>query len=361
MGRKLDSVLANVQKNYKINITPARESGVIERLTLDSPSLNYCFGGGLPLGRIMMVHGQESGGKSSWCTYIASQVQKKYTGKNTVLYLDYEYAFDVSHGEEMGLDVDNNFILIRPTSAEDGFNAVRDLVDTGEIGLVVIDSITAVASKSAVEDAFSGFSGGKTAAVISSALKMLSPYLYNNKCSMILIAQERDNIGATYGPDFKVGTSRAPRYYSSWIARISRTGDITDPKTKELRGIEMRVRNTKNKVGIAKRDANLKLYFDSGINSDDEYIDYLKVLGLLTQRGAYYSNDEWVADDGTVGLKICGMEAVKEYLHKNPKLYASIKSKINELISGHSVLDEGIEDRPDEDEDFDLDNSEIIE
>lgn len=358
MGKKLDNVLANIQKAYKINVTPARESGVIERLALDSPGMNFCFGGGLPLGRIIMLHGQESSGKSTICTYLATQVQKKYTGKNTVVYLDYEYTFDAEHAAEMGLDLDNNFILVRPSNGEDGFNMVRDLVDSGEVGLVVIDSITAVASKAACEDAFSGFSGGKNAAMISSALRMLAPYLYNNKCTLALVAQERDNIGAMYGPDFKVGTSRAPKFYSSWIARVSRTGDITD-KDKGLIGIEMRIRNTKNKVGIAKRDANLKLYFAEGFRCDDEYVDYLKVLGLVEQKGAYYSNPDWVADDGTIGMKVCGLEAVKEWLNNNPKMYSRIKNDVNALICGHTVLDfeenesESNEDVDNEEESFD--------
>lgn len=346
MGKKLDGILSNLQKTYKIDIVPARDAGVIERLPLDSPGMNFCFGGGLPLGRILMVHGPESGGKSSLSTWLATQVQRKYVGKNTVLYVDYEYSFDSAHAEEMGLDLDENFILVRPTNGEDGFNLIRDAVDTGEVGLVVVDSITAVASKAACEDAFSGFSGGKNAAMISSALRMLAPYLYNNKCTMMIIAQERDNIGAMYGPDFKVGTSRAPKFYSSWIARVTRTGDITD-KDKGLIGIEMRIRNTKNKVGIAKRDANLRLFFSSGFQCDDEYVDYLKVLGLVEQKGAYFSNPNWVADDGTVGMKVCGLEAVKQWLHANPNMYERIKVEVNNLICGHTVLDTeepGLED-----------------
>lgn len=347
MGKKLDSILAKVQKDYKVNISSARESGVIERLQLDSPGMNYCFGGGMPLGRIIMLHGEESSGKSTISEWLATQVQKKYDGKNTVVYLDYEYTFDSAHAEELGLDLDNNFILVRPTNGEDGFNLVRDLVDTGEVGLVVIDSITAVASKASCEDAFSGFAGGKNAGMISSALKMLAPYLYNNKCTMILIAQERDNIGAMYGPNFKVGTSRAPKFYSSWTARVSRTGDITD-KDKGLIGIEMRVRNTKNKVGIAKRDANMTLYFAEGFRVDDEYVDYLKALGLVEQKGAYYSNSEWIADDGTVGMKVCGLEAVKDWLHANPKMYEKIKQQVTELICGHTILDNNNEDGDEE-------------
>ena len=153
-----------------------------------------------------------------------------------------------------------------------------------------------------------------------------------------------------YGPDFTVASGgKAPLYYSSWNARITKTEEITGPN-KELEGLCLRIRNTKNKLGIPKRDANVKLYFKNGINSEEEYIDYLKVLGLVEQKGAYYSNPEWVADDGTVGMKVCGIEKVKEYFRDNPKLYEKIKAQVNELIAGHSVLDENTAEAADDKE-----------
>lgn len=338
MGKKLDSALAKIQKDYKINIKSAREVGKIKRLVLDSPSLNYIFSGGMPMGRILFIQGPESGGKSSIATYIATQVQKKLEGKQTVVYLDYENTFDAEHAEEMGLDVDNNFIAYQPSNAEDGFNMIKDLASSGEVGLVIVDSITAMSSKAALDDAFSGFAGGKTAAVIASGIRMLLPYLRNNDCTLLFISQERANMGAMYGPDFKATGGRAPAFYSSWSARVTRTGDILGAD-KELAGIEIRVRNTKNKVGIAKRDANLKLYFNKGIDSEEEYVDYLKVLGLVEQKGAYYSNSEWIADDGTVGVKVCGMDKLREYLKANPKLYSGLKEQVNQIISKHNNLD----------------------
>lgn len=338
MASKLDSIMEKIKKDYKIDIQSAREVGKIDRLVLDSPSLNYVFGGGLPLGRMLFLQGPESGGKSSISTYIATQVQKKYDKKRTVVYMDYEYTFDANHAEEMGLDVDHNFIVLQPDNGEDGFNIIRDLVNSGEVGLVIVDSVTAMSSKAACEDAFGGFSGGKTAAMIASGIRMLLPYLHNNNCSLIFISQERTNIGVMYGPDFKATGGRAPAFYSSWSARVTRTGDILGPD-KELAGIEIRVRNIKNKTSIAKRDANLKLFFNKGIDSEEEYMDYLKMLGLVEQKGAYYSNPDWVADDGTVGMKVCGMEKLKEYLKANPNLYNSLKDKVNTLITKHTDMD----------------------
>lgn len=339
MSAKLDKVLESVQKNFKVDIPSARESGIVERLVLDSPGLNYAFGGGMPLGRAMFFHGPESGGKTTLATYLASQVQKKRN--KAVLFMDYEYTFESSHAEELGLDIDNNFILVRPLNAEDGFNMMKEFIDSGELGLVIIDSVTAMSSKSAVEgDAFSGFAGGKTAAAISMGIKMLLPYLYNNKCSLIMLSQERANIGAMYGPDYKVTGGKAPGFYSTWSARITRTGDITDSNTKELCGIEMRVRNVKNKVGIAKRDANLKLLFKSGINSEEEYLDYLVNLGIIKKNGAMYEveNDTW-------GMgRVRGIEAVKTFLKTHEDIYEKVKSQVNELIAGHNILDENAVD-----------------
>lgn len=142
-----------------------------------------------------------------------------------------------------------------------------------------------------------------------------------------------------YGPDFKATGGRAPAFYSSWSARVTRTGDILGVD-KELKGIEVKVRNIKNKVGIPKRDASLKLIFAGGIDSEEEYVNYLKLLGLIEQKGAYYSNPNWVADDGTTGMKVCGLEKVKDYLKENPKLYSEIKDQVNQLITKHTALDD---------------------
>lgn len=200
---------------------------------------------------------------------------------------------------------------------------------------------------------------GGQANLLSNGLRGCSPYLYKYNCSLILISQERQNVGVMYGPDFKGTGGYAPKYYSSWMARITRTEDITD-KDKGLIGIKIRCRNTKNKLGIPKRDANLTLYFKGGINSDDEYLDYLKTLGLIEQRGAWFYNEEW-------GMKVAGKNGVADFLHERPELYEKVKKQVNDLICGHTVLDNE-EDKTEEevwseytDENFNPETGELIE
>ena len=194
MSKKLDNLLESFQKKYKVTIQSASEACKENRLVLDSPGLNFALGGGLVPGRVYHLQGPESGGKSTLSTYIASQVQKHYTGKNTVVYVDFEYTFDDNHAREMGLDIENNFILLRPLSGEDGFDMIMQLVDTGEVGLVIIDSTTTISSKAQVEDWQKATFGGQ-AKVLSDGLRTLNPHLYNNKCSLILVSQERANLG----------------------------------------------------------------------------------------------------------------------------------------------------------------------
>lgn len=332
---KLDGVLAKAAKSFGVDIRSAREQCVEDRILLDSPGLNFILGGGLVPGRIYYLQGPESGGKSTLATYIASQVQKKYESHKAIVYLDFEYSLVPEHCMEMGLDVDNNFYLLRPKSGEEAFDMLQEIVDTNEVGLVIIDSITTISSKAQLEDAFSGFAGGKSANVLSIGLKKLMPYLYNNKCAMILISQERANLGVMYGPEWKGTGGYAPKFYSSWMARVTRTGDLVD-KNKELCGIEMKVKNTKNKLGIPKRDATLKLYFHSGIDSEEEYMDYLVALGIVQKSGAMYEveNDAW-------GMgRVRGIEAVKTFLREHPDIYEQVKIDVNTVISGFTILDD---------------------
>ena len=353
MASKLDSLLEKAHKSLGLDIRSADEQCEIERVPLDSPSLNYVFDGGFALGRAYLFSGPFSQGKTSICTYISSQMQKLYPQKK-VVYMDMEYAIDMNHARDLGLNGDpEHFVLLRPKCAEDLFNLIVDLSETGEVSLIVLDSLSSLESKSQTEDAFGGFGGSKGAAVVAAGMKRIIPYLHNNRVSLLMVAQERQNVGGgLFAPEFTIASAgKAPLYYSSWNARVTKTEELVGPN-KDLIGIAIRVRNGKNKIGVAKRDANVKLYFKGGIDSESEYCDYLKLLGLVEQKGAYYSNPDWVADDGTVGMKVCGMEKLKEYLMSNPNLYAKIKQEVIKRITGQSTLDvkEGEEEPMDEKE-----------
>lgn len=336
---KLDNVLSKAQKSMGLDIRPAAEQCQEPGLTLDSPGLNYVFGENFRLTRAYLLSGPFSQGKTSIATYLAAQVQKKRTdGKNKVVYLDMEYTLDLKHCEEMGLDTgEENFKLLRPKSAEDIFNLIPEIAETGEVGLIILDSLTSIESKAQQEGDLGGFSGSKGAIIISQGMKKIIPYLYVNKCPLLMIAQERQAIGQMYGPEFSVASGgKAPLFYSSWNARVTRTGDIIDPNTKEVIGLEIRVRNTKNKLKNPKRDANLKLYFKGGINSEEEYLDYLVNLNIIKKSGAMYE----VEDDAWGMGKVRGIEAVKTFLKTHSEVYEKVKSQVNEAIAGHNILDE---------------------
>lgn len=173
---------------------------------------------------------------------------------------------------------------------------------------------------------------GGQAALCSNGLRGINPYLYKYDCSLIMISQERQSM-SLYGADYKATSGQAVKYYSSWIGRVTRTEDLTD-KQKGLIGIKMKCKCLKSKLGPGlKREAFLNLYFDRGIDSEDEYLDYLKDLGIIEQRSAWYYNEDW-------GMKVAGKNGVAEFLHNNPELYEKVKQQVNEMICGYTILDE---------------------
>ena len=329
MGKAFDKVFSKLKENYKVEAGTVEEVCKTPMLTLDSPSLNYIFGGGFPLGRVIMLHGKESGGKSTLSTYIASQVQKKYEGKNIVVYFDFERTFNEDHAKTLGLDVVNNFYIIKPDSAEDCFLQMKEVVDTGEVGLVVLDSIGAVSAKSLNEDPNKA-TFGAVAKALSSGLKYILPTLDRNKCSLIMINQERASM-ELYGQGYTLPGGTAITYYSSWTGRLTKKEDIKDKN--EIKGIIMRVKNTKNKIANPFREALIKLYFDNGIDSEDEYLDYLVSLGLVVQKGAWFSNEER-------GMKVSGKNGMAQCLKERPELFEEVKKQVNDIILGRNVLDD---------------------
>jgi RecA/RadA recombinase len=151
----LQAAITKLAKTYRAAIKDVNTAGIIQRIYLSSPQLNYLFGGGFPLGRIINFHGPESGGKSTLATYIAGELQRLRPTKKTVAYLDFERTFEKTFAEKLGLNTDpNKFILLRPENGEEGFTILEELVRTDEVGLIILDSDATMPSRNQIADEY---------------------------------------------------------------------------------------------------------------------------------------------------------------------------------------------------------------
>lgn len=344
--KSVASVLEKLNKSYVESLIDVTEKET-KRITLDSPSLNFIFGGGWPVNRVFEFYGPESGGKSALATYIAGQVQKHYE-RDMILYIDIERSFDKEYASKLGLNVDpEKFILVEPLTGEEGFDIARTLIQEFPIGLIIWDSHAATPSYSEIEDAFKATFGG-TAKVFGVGLRTLNPYLSRYQTSMIVINQERARIGGFgQGPETTTTGGYAIKFYSSWRGRITRIDTIRE-KGKAV-GIVSKVRNTKNKAGIPYREAILNLYFDSGFDSFNEYIQFFIDLNLIERRGAWYYNEEF-------NMKVQGKDGVATFMKENPDIFNSLKDRVNEIMKGDTPLDR---EEPEIENENDLDVEEL--
>jgi len=327
---KVSSVISKLKKTYGDAFQDVKIAGNTKRLFLESPQLNFIFGGGFSLGRIYEFSGPESGGKSTLATYIGGEIQRKNTDRPIVVYVDFERTFNEKYANTLGLSTDEDkFIFLRPLKGEDGFKILKQLVEELPIGLIIWDSLAATPSAAQMESPDKATFGG-TANIFASGLKYLNPYLSTFETSLIVINQERANIGSMYGPDFTTTGGYAIKYYSSWRGRITRVDDI---KEKGITvGIISKVRNIKNKIGVPKREAELELRFASGFDSDSEYLKFIIDLGIVEQRGAWFYQEEW-------GFKGNGRDSVLAFLKENPDLFNTVKNSVNMMLCEESSLD----------------------
>ena len=197
---KLDKALDKLRENYGLALPDVKVAGAIDWLTLDSPDLNYVFGGGYPKGRIVTLQGPESGGKTALANYIGGQIQKQKDSPNVVAFVDMEHTFLEKYANVVGLDTSpDKFIFIRPKHGEEGFEIIRDLVETGEIGMFIWDSVASTPSAKALGKEVGSATFGGTAAVMAEGLKVVNPLLSRYGVSTIFVNQVRAKIGGMPG------------------------------------------------------------------------------------------------------------------------------------------------------------------
>lgn len=310
--------LAGVQKKVGKAIRDPKTAGTIKYVKTSSPRLNgtYGSGKGIAIGRIHRLMGPESGGKTAICTFVQREFQRnlheqhpELGEKSVSIWIDFE-GFDNAHATEMGLDTtsifneddsvnkNGKFLLVQPDSIEDASLAIEDLVRSGEVASIVFDSESLATTRTIQENEMGKASFGGKAKMLGEFLTKFNILCRNYDTTMFIISQERANMQLMSHAITTTG-GYALRYAASTLNRVKKVTDIKDG-TGKMVGIQMNVRNYKNKTGIPFRENDMWLYFDRGFDAEGEYVDLVKELQtdpriteLCKIGGAYHKSDKW--------------------------------------------------------------------
>jgi recombination protein RecA len=316
----LDKALAELNKAGNIQIGRGSDMPAlnIDRLPTGIMKLDAAIGGGIPRGRITEVYGRESGGKTTLALQVVARAQKD--GLNAA-YLDMEYALDPTYVTALGVDWDS-LILSQPDKTEEVFKVMDSLASTGEVALIVVDSVAALSSRQEFEGDYGDANVGAIARAMSSGLKKLNPLLSEGNTAILFINQLRAQIGvySPQGPPPDITTGgRALRFYASLRLEINRTGPVKSGDN--IIGATTKVKSTKNKTFAPYREATFDLIYGKGVSRGSSIIDKAVEVGAIKKSGAWYTDTE----GESLGQ---GKPAVIDLLDTDDVLYNRILSEV---------------------------------
>lgn len=254
-------------------------------------SIDRVMGGGLPMGRIIEIYGAPSGGKSSMALFIVSQIQKN---GGQAAYVDAEFSFTKEYADKIGVDTEK-LLLVQPDCGEDALDVVVKLI--GNVDIIVVDSTAALVPKKELEGDITDSTVAVQARLISKGLRMITGVSSKSNTIVVFISQIRDKIGGFgggfTGPSTDATGGKALKFYSSIRLEVSKIQGIK--KGDEVIGNKLRIKATKNKVGMPFRTADIDLYFEKGIDVVGDLFD-VAVAGLPVAVAC------WMAERKTDGL-----------------------------------------------------------
>lgn len=333
-SQRLEDVLRDVNKKFKADVCKQGMSfDAVRRIPFSSPRMNYMTYGGMPIGRIIEFAGEEGGGKTTTALDLVAGAQKMFPDKQ-VLYVDIERTLDAEWAQKLGVDIDS-LILFSPDeqTAEEVFEAVKSIVETGDISLCVLDSLAAMVSAQAYAKTIEDRTYGGISMALTLFSKEMIPICARTGCSMIGINQVREDMNSTYGGTTTTG-GRAWRHNCS-VRMEFRKSDYLDERGNTIprncenpSGHLVKVSLIKSKV--CKLDRKVGFYtlkYLTGIDYISDIIDLGIKAGLINAAGAWYSIMEYdeesqgvcdsVATMGGNPLKFQGKAKLHEFLSKN--------------------------------------------
>jgi recombination protein RecA len=292
----------------------------IEVIPSGSIGLDLALGvGGYPRGRIVEVYGPESSGKTTLTIHAIAEAQKR---GGIAAFIDAEHAFDSSYAQKLGVDVDN-LLISQPDSGEQALEIADNLIRSGAIDVIVIDSVAALVPKSELEGEMGDSKVGLQARLMSQALRKLTATISKTRCVCFFINQLREKIGVMFGNPETTTGGNALKYYASIRLDIRRVNQIKEGDATV--GNRVKVKVVKNKVAPPFRFTEFDILFGEGISKAGEILDLGVELGIIKKSGSWFGYN-----DAKLGQ---GRDAVIQLLKDNPELAQELEEKIKAQIS----------------------------
>jgi recombination protein RecA len=292
----------------------------IEVIPTGSLTLDLALGvNGFPKGRVVEIYGPESSGKTTLAIHAIAEVQKQ---GGIAAFIDAEHAFDSSYAQKLGVDIEN-LLISQPDNGEQALEIADNLIRSGAIDLIVIDSVAALTPKAEIEGEMGDSQMGLQARLMSKALRKLTGSISKAKCCCIFINQLREKIGVMFGNPETTTGGNALKFYASMRIDIRKSSQIKDGE--DVIGNRVKVKVVKNKVAPPFRKAEFDIMYGEGISKVGEIIDLGVELNIIKKSGSWFSYGET-----RIGQ---GRDTVKTMIKDNPELMDELELKIKDALS----------------------------
>lgn len=332
--KALQLTVDRLEKSYGKGVVMKLSDNAIEAMEVISTGslgLDIALGvGGLPRGRVVEIYGPESSGKTTLSMHVIAEAQK---AGGLAAFIDAEHAFDRFYAEKLGIDTEN-LLISQPDNGEQALEIAENLIRSGAIDVIVIDSVAALVPKAEIEGEMGESKMGLQARLMSQALRKLTGTISKTNCICIFINQLRDKIGVMFGSPETTTGGNALKFYASVRLDIRRINQIKEGT--EVSGNRVKVKVVKNKVAPPFKTIEFDILYGEGISHPGEILDLAVDNNLIQKSGSWFSYN---------GDKLGqGRDAVRMLLKENPDLLDDLEQKIRDLYSsgrGKSNLEIG--------------------